>query len=343
MKTEFFDFKLPRELIAQEPSSPRDAARLLHIAREFDDLIIRDLPKLFSPGDVLVLNNTQVIPARLRGLRNRASIEITLHKINNDESWCAFAKPARKLHEGDIIKFSSDFWATVIEKREAGEIVVNFAGQKFFEGLTNNGLMPLPPYIDRKKGTKKSDNQNYQTVYAKNPGAVAAPTAGLHFTEELLQSIKSAGVEVIELTLHVGAGTFLPVKVTNILDHKMHSEWGKLDEPSAERIIEARRAGGRITACGTTVLRLLESASKANGELKAFEGDTNIFITPGYKFQVVDRQITNFHLPRSTLFMLVSAFSGLEKMQSAYRHAVQNSYRFYSYGDACLLERGEYQ
>ena len=343
MKTEFFDFNLPKELIAQEPSSPRDAARLLHIAREFDDLTIRDLPKIFSPGDVLVLNNTQVIPARLRGLRNGASIEITLHKMNNNESWCAFAKPARKLHEGDIIKFSPNFWATVIEKREAGEIVVNFAGQTVFEGLTNNGLMPLPPYIDRKKGTRKSDAQNYQTVYAKYPGAVAAPTAGLHFTEALLQRIKLVGVEVIELTLHVGAGTFLPVKVTNIHDHKMHSEWGKLDEPSAERIIEARRAGGRITACGTTVLRLLETASKANGELAAFEGDTNIFITPGYNFQIVDRLITNFHLPRSTLFMLVSAFSGLEKMQSAYRHAIENNYRFYSYGDACLLERGEFQ
>ena len=203
--------------------------------------------------------------------------------------------------------------------------------------------MPLPPYIDRKKGTRKSDAQNYQTVYAKYPGAVAAPTAGLHFTEALLQRIKLVGVEVIELTLHVGAGTFLPVKVTNIHDHKMHSEWGKLDEPSAERIIEARRAGGRITACGTTVLRLLETASKANGELAAFEGDTNIFITPGYNFQIVDRLITNFHLPRSTRFMLVSAFSGLEKMQSAYRHAIENNYRFFSYGDACLLVRGEFQ
>ncbi|MBK19578.1 MAG: tRNA preQ1(34) S-adenosylmethionine ribosyltransferase-isomerase QueA [Rhodospirillaceae bacterium] len=341
MKTDIFDFELPKELIAQQPASPRDSARLLHVGNVFTDLCVRDLPRLFSPGDVLVLNNTKVIPARLRGKRHETSIEITLHKLNRDGSWCAFARPARKLKAGDVINFAEDFSARISQKLDSGEIIVNFSGQEFTKGLEENGSMPLPPYIDRKTGSHESDHQSYQTVYAAAAGAVAAPTAGLHFTEELLTEIRNSGVEVIELTLHVGAGTFLPVKVDDTEDHKMHSEWGKLNQTGAEKINAVRGAGGRVIACGTTVLRLLESASIENDVLMPFEGDTDIFITPGYKFRIVDRLMTNFHLPCSTLFMLVSAFAGLERMKDAYQHAINSGYRFYSYGDACLLDRDE--
>lgn len=341
MKTNTFDFNLPKELIAQEPASPRDSARLLHVGNDLTDLVVRDLTSLVNPGDVLVVNDTKVIPARLRGKRGDVSIEITLHKKNIDETWCAFARPARRLHEGETINFSADFSATVLEKREAGEIVVNFSGQELFSGLAENGFMPLPPYIVRKNGNKETDRQDYQTIYAANPGAVAAPTAGLHFTEGLLRKILKSGVDIVELTLHVGAGTFLPVKVDDTDNHKMHSERGELGEDAVRRILTARKAGGRVIACGTTTMRLLESAAPTVGELLPFKGDTDIFITPGYKFRIVDRLITNFHLPQSTLFMLVSAFSGLEKMKAAYTHAVRSGYRFYSYGDACLLERNE--
>ena len=341
MKTDAFDFDLPKELIAQEPATPRDSARLLLVSEDLADLSIRDLPSLINPGDVLVVNNTKVIPARLRGRRGEASIEITLHKRNGDETWCAFARPARRLKEGDIIEFSKNFSAAVVEKRDGGEIVVGFLGQEVFSGLAENGFMPLPPYIARKEGTRETDQQDYQTVYAANAGAVAAPTAGLHFTETLLTEIRNSGIDVVELTLHVGAGTFLPVKVEDTKEHKMHSEWGQLDEAAVQRVMKARKTGGKIMACGTTALRLLESAAPAIGELAPFEGDTDIFITPGYKFRIVDRLMTNFHLPCSTLFMLVSAFSGLDRMKSAYAHAIRSGYRFYSYGDACLLEKNE--
>ena len=341
MKTNAFDFDLPKELIAQEPATPRDSARLLHVREDLADLAVRDLPSLINSGDVLVVNNTKVIPARLRGRRGEASIEITLHKRNGDETWCAFARPARRLKEGDIIEFSINFSAAVVEKRDGGEIVVGFLGQEVFSGLAENGFMPLPPYIARKEGIRETDQQDYQTVYAANAGAVAAPTAGLHFTETLLTEIRNSGIDVVELTLHVGAGTFLPVKVEDTKEHKMHSEWGQLDEAAVQRIMKARKTGGKIIACGTTALRLLESAAPAIGELAPFEGDTDIFITPGYKFRIVDRLMTNFHLPCSTLFMLVSAFSGLDRMTSAYAHAIRSGYRFYSYGDACLLEKNE--
>ena len=341
MKTSIFDFNLPKELIAQKPISPRDSARLLHVGNDVTDLLVRDLTSLLTPGDVLVINDTKVIPARLRGKRDDVKIEITLHKKNKDETWCAFARPARRLHEGEKIKFSDSFYATVLEKREAGEIIVNFSGQEIFSGLADNGFMPLPPYIARRNGNKETDLKDYQTIYAARPGAVAAPTAGLHFTEALLSKIRNSGIEIVELTLHVGAGTFLPVKVDDTDNHKMHSERGHLSEDAVRRILRARKAGGRITACGTTTMRLLESAAPAVGELLPFQGDTDIFITPGYNFRIVDRLITNFHLPKSTLFMLVSAFSGVEKMKAAYNHAIQSGYRFYSYGDACLLERNE--
>ncbi|NKB19582.1 MAG: tRNA preQ1(34) S-adenosylmethionine ribosyltransferase-isomerase QueA [Alphaproteobacteria bacterium] len=339
MKTDAFDFDLPKELIAQEPAAPRDSARMLHVGKNLADRAIRDLPSFMRPGDVLVVNNTKVIPGRLRGLRGETSIEITLHKRNGDESWSAFARPARKLREGDTIKFSHNFFASVKEKKDGGEIVVEFSGQELFSGLAENGFMPLPPYIGRKDGRKDSDHQDYQTVYAAHAGAVAAPTAGLHFTEELLTAIRNAGVEIVELTLHVGAGTFLPVKVKDTDEHKMHSEWGHLDEVAVQRVMETKKNGGKVMACGTTALRLLESAAPAVGELAPFEGDTDIFITPGYEFRIVDRLMTNFHLPCSTLFMLVSAFAGLEKMKMAYAHAIKMEYRFYSYGDACLLEK----
>jgi len=341
MKTSTFDFNLPKNLIAQEPVSPRDSARLLHVGNEMRDLVVKDLITLVNPGDVLVINDTKVIPARLRGKRNEVSIEITLHKKNIDDTWCAFARPARRLHEGETIKFSANFYATVLEKREAGEIVVNFSGQEIFSGLAENGFMPLPPYIDRKNANKETDRQDYQTIYAANPGAVAAPTAGLHFTDSLITKLRNYGVDIVELTLHVGAGTFLPVKVDDTDNHKMHSERGELGEDAVHRILTARKKGSRIMACGTTTMRLLEAASPAVGELLPFNGDTDIFITPGYNFRIVDRLITNFHLPKSTLFMLVSAFSGIEKMKAAYTHAIRSRYRFYSYGDACLLERNE--
>jgi S-adenosylmethionine:tRNA ribosyltransferase-isomerase len=339
MKTEDFDFDLPREAIAQQPAIPRDASRLLEVDGSLADRQIRDLPGLLRAGDILVLNDTRVIPARLRGKRGDAGIEVTLHMRENQDIWRVFARPARRLKPGDSIIFADDFQAEVLEKGDGGEVTLRFSGRATNEALEQYGFMPLPPYIDRPKDGETADRQDYQTVYAANAGAVAAPTAGLHFTDALLSAIEDSGVGIAKLTLHVGAGTFLPVKASEIADHKMHAEWGCLSPTVADRINEARRRGGRVIATGTTVLRLLESAATEDGKLDPFEGTTDIFITPGYRFRAVDLLLTNFHLPRSTLFMLVSAFSGLERMKTAYAHAVKSGYRFYSYGDACLLHR----
>jgi len=339
MRTDDFDFDLPRDLIAQHPASPRDASRLLTVGRDLRDLGMRDLPRLLRAGDVLVLNDTRVIPARLRGRRGEAAIEVTLHRRLSETGWHAFARPARRLHVGDRIVFASDFNATVTEKRDGGEVGLEFAGASLDQALERYGIMPLPPYIDRPKGGSATDRADYQTVYAAKPGAVAAPTAGLHFTESLLSDLGEAGIQVAKLTLHVGAGTFLPVKVDQIEDHRMHSEWGRIDRATADRINAARTAGGRVVSAGTTSLRLLESATDESGFVHCFEGTTDIFIAPGYRFRAVDVLLTNFHLPRSTLFMLVPAFSGLARMKTAYRHAIEAGYRFYSYGDACLLQR----
>ncbi len=340
LKTEAFDFELPRDSIAARPAAPRDSARMLVVERGLRDAHVRDLPELLRPGDVLVLNDTRVVPARLTGRRGAARIEVTLHKQDRPGVWWAFAKPARRLRIGDEIIFAPEFSAVVGDKRDGGEVRLDFHGHDdVFAALERLGEMPLPPYIPRPDGADARDRDDYQTVYAARDGAVAAPTAGLHFTDELLRAIDARGVGLVHLTLHVGAGTFLPVKAEFVEDHRMHAEWGEIDAAAARAINAARDAGGRVVAVGSTALRLLESAAGADGRVAPFVGETSIFITPGYRFRAVDVLMTNFHLPRSTLFMLVSAFAGLERMRAAYRHAIDAGYRFYSYGDSTLLFR----
>jgi len=345
MKTADFDFDLPRELIALRPMEPREAARLLEVRQEgapgagLHDHRIADLPELLRPGDVVVVNDTRVVPARLKGRRGEAGVEITLHKPVSPARWHAFAKGARKLRTGDVITFAPGFAADVIERGEAGEVILDFAlpEAEVLKALEAHGAAPLPPYIARAAGPDAKDRADYQTIFAEKPGAVAAPTAGFHFTEGLMRRVLARGVRRATLTLHVGAGTFLPVKVEDTREHRMHAEWGEIDAFTAEFINEARAEGGRVVAIGTTVLRLLETAADETGRLHPFAGETDIFITPGYRFRAIDLLLTNFHLPRSTLFMLVSAFAGLEHMKAAYAHAKEQRYRFYSYGDACLL------
>lgn len=342
MRVDDFDFELPRELIATRPAAPRDAARLLEVRPDgLGDHVVRDLPALLAPGDLLVFNDTKVIPARLTGRRGAATVEVTLHKQDDSTRWRAFARPAKRLRPGDRIVFAEDFSAEVTAKGEAGEVTLGFnrAGGELFAALERHGAMPLPPYMGRDADAR--DRTDYQTLFAARPGAVAAPTAGLHFTPELVATLEARGIGRATVTLHVGAGTFLPVKAEDTRDHVMHSEWGEVDAAAAARIEETRSRGGRIVAVGTTSLRLLESAAAADGRVRPFAGETDIFITPGYRFRAVDLLVTNFHLPRSTLFMLVAAFSGLERMKAAYAHAKAVRYRFYSYGDACLLHRGD--
>ncbi len=354
MKVDDFDFDLPAGLIAQDAVEPRDAARLLHVpaAGAFRDLGVRDLPALLEPGDLMIFNDTRVVPAKLRGLRDArvpdgtpAKCELTLHKRIGGMTWHAFAKPARKLMVGDRINVAQDFHATVREKLADGEIVVDFdrAGRDLDEALETYGEMPLPPYIKRGVDTDPDvtarDRERYQTMFAARNGAVAAPTAGLHFTPDLMAALRERGIRHAFVTLHVGAGTFLPVKTDDTDDHRMHAEWGSVGEHTAAAIAETRAQGGNVIAVGTTSLRLLESAAMDDGVVPAFSGETDIFITPGYRFRAVDRLMTNFHLPRSTLFMLVAAFAGLDRMRHAYRHAISEGYRFYSYGDACFLDR----
>lgn len=341
LRTSDFDFELPRDLIADAPARPRDSARLLEVGETLADRTVRDLPSLLSTGDVLIINDTRVIPARLRGTRRGAKVEVTLHKVEANGDWRAFARPARKLAAGDAIDFAEGFDALVVEKGEDGEVVLRFdSADDLFATLERYGEVPLPPYIARDSGATAQDSDDYQTIYAERKGAVAAPTAGLHFTERLFDEIRSKGVEIVTVTLHVGAGTFLPVKVDRVAEHRMHTEWGEITADVARTINDARAAGGRAVAVGTTSLRLLESAAGEDGIVRPFSADTDIFITPGYRFLAVDRLITNFHLPRSTLFMLVSAFSGLERMNAAYAHAIAERFRFYSYGDACFLHPG---
>jgi len=338
-----FDFDLPQDWIAQHPAQPRESARLLCVdGQDLADRHVADLPSLVRPGDIVVVNDTRVIPARLYGKRGEAGIEVTLHKALGDADWLAFARPAKKLRHNDAIIFDRGLIAIVAEKRDAGEIrlVFNLKGDAFYLALDHAGVMPLPPYIKRGKADHKADiedRQDYQTRFAREPGAVAAPTASLHFTDALCHSIEAAGAEFAALTLHVGAGTFLPVKVADTDDHVMHAETGILSQQLADRLNEAKRRGGRIIAVGTTVLRLLESAVDADGIIHAFNGETDIFITPGHRFRSADLLLTNFHLPKSTLFMLICAFGGTDAMKAAYRHAIDSGYRFYSYGDACLI------
>ena len=341
MKVDDFDFDLPRDLIAERPAEPRGAARLLHLGETgMADLKVADLARLLKPGDVMVFNDTRVIPARLFGKRGLAGVELTLHQRVSLESWKAFARPAKKLRPGDVVEFDQGFSAQVAEKGEAGEVTLRFdrSGEDLLAALERYGRMPLPPYI-RKGEADERDRADYQTVFAAQPGAVAAPTAGLHFTPDLLAELDGRGITRVTITLHVGAGTFLPVKVDDTDEHHMHSEIGIITAEAAAAINAAKAKGGRVVAVGTTAARLLESAADAIGTLCPFDGTTDIFITPGYRFRLVDMLMTNFHLPRSTLFMLVAAFAGLERMKTAYEHAKATGYRFYSYGDACLLYR----
>lgn len=340
MRVDIFDYDLPVEKIATSPARPRDASRLLDLTGgKLADKTILDLPGIFQPNDLLVINDTRVIPSRLNGLRDSVKIEITLHKQIENGIWAAFARPAKRLKQGDKIVFNSTFKATV-QSRNAGEVILDFQSddQTILDELHKIGRMPLPPYIKRSELSKSElDQQDYQSIFAKRLGAVAAPTASLHFTPALLNEIKLQGVKQVNITLHVGAGTFLPVTASDSDDHKMHSEWAELTNDAISLIKETKKSGGRIIALGTTVLRVLESAA-LNGELRAFSGETDLFITPGFTFRVVDLLLTNFHQPRSTLIMLVAAFAGTNRILEAYEYAKNNGYRFLSYGDACLIE-----
>jgi S-adenosylmethionine:tRNA ribosyltransferase-isomerase len=334
-----FDFDLPAERIALRPARPRDSARLLLVeGRSISDHQILDLPNLLRPGDVLVFNDTKVIPAQLEGRRGGASIGATLHKREGPREWQAFLRNAKRARIGDTIEFGEGVAASVVEKSPDGSALLHFHGEEPVELLLDRaGRMPLPPYIASRREIDERDRQDYQTIFAREEGAVAAPTAALHFTPALLDALHARGIGRETLTLHVGAGTFLPVKSEKIEEHKMHAEWGRIDASTADRLNAVRRSGGRLISVGTTSLRLIESAADEDGTIHPFEGDTAIFITPGYRFKAIDGLITNFHLPRSTLFMLVSALMGLDVMKSAYGQAIEAGYRFYSYGDASLL------
>jgi S-adenosylmethionine:tRNA ribosyltransferase-isomerase len=339
MRVDLFDFELPAELIALRPAKPRDSARLLALeGQRMSDRTVLDLPGLLQPGDVLVFNDTRVIPAQLEGRRGEASIGATLHKREGPREWRAFVRNAKRVRDGDVIEFGGGVSASAVERDEDGAILLHFRGQEPVEVLLERaGRMPLPPYIASRRPADEADREDYQTMFAREEGAVAAPTAALHFTPGLIAALEERGIGRETLTLHVGAGTFLPVKSERIEDHKMHAEWGRIDAETAERLNAVRSAGGRLIAVGTTSLRLLESAADEGGTIRPFEGDTAIFITPGYRFKAIDGLVTNFHLPKSTLFMLVSALMGLDVMKRAYAHAVDQRYRFYSYGDASLL------
>jgi S-adenosylmethionine:tRNA ribosyltransferase-isomerase len=347
VRVDLFDFDLPAQLIAERPTVPRDAARLLVVGADgaLSDRIVRELPALLAPGDLLVFNDTRVIPARLIGRRRRgagsARVEVTLHKELDPERWAAFARSARRLAAGDRIDFGADFGATVEGRGGEGEVTLRFSrgGPALMAALASHGEMPLPPYIVAKRPVDARDRSDYQTMFAERDGAVAAPTAGLHFTPALVEALERRGVRRTAVTLHVGAGTFLPVKTDDTEQHRMHAEWGEIGEQAAAAISATRAAGGRVVAVGSTALRLMESAADAGGHVAPFRGDTRLFITPGHRFKAVDVLLTNFHLPRSTLFMLVAAFIGLDRARAAYAYAIAAGYRFYSYGDACLLFR----
>ena len=339
MKLSELDFELPRTAIAQRPSEPRDAAKLLVIEDRLHDRAVRDLPSLLGPGDLLVVNDTRVIPARLFGKRGAANIEATLHKREGAGIWAAFARGAKRLKDNDTIVFGEGLSATVTGRGEGGTVLLDFGRSDgaLIAALHAHGRMPLPPYIERPEGPDAQDAADYQTMFAKTSGAIAAPTAGLHFTDELMSALDARGVRRATVTLHVGAGTFLPVRTENIEEHQMLTEIGEVSDATATAIAKTRAGGGRVLGVGTTVTRILETATGTDGETRSFAGETRLFITPGYRFKAIDLLFTNFHLPKSTLFMLVSAFGGLDRMRAAYRHAIADGYRFYSYGDACLI------
>jgi S-adenosylmethionine:tRNA ribosyltransferase-isomerase len=339
MRVDLFDFDLPNERIALRPVRPRDAARMLLVEGEgISDRQVLDLPSILRRGDVLVFNDTRVIPAQLEGRRGEASIGATLHKREGLREWWAFVRNAKRVRDGDLIEFSGGVRASAVQRDDSGAILLHFQGEEPVEMLLERaGRMPLPPYIASKREADATDREDYQTIFARQEGAVAAPTAALHFTDRLLDMLDERGIGRETLTLHVGAGTFLPVKAEDTADHKMHSEWGHINQATADRLNRIRADGGRLIAVGTTSLRLLESAVGDDGLIHPFDGDTAIFITPGYRFRAIEGLMTNFHLPKSTLFMLVSALMGLDTMKAAYAHAIAEHYRFYSYGDASLL------
>jgi len=338
MNVDLFDFELPKERIALRPAEPRDSARMLVVTERLMHSRVSRLAEYLRQGDILVFNDTRVIPGRLYGKRGDAKIEVTLHKRESQTVWRVFAKPAKKCRLGDTLDFTG-LKAKVIAIGDAGERTVKFALEdaKIWEALKEHGTMPLPPYIASQRSIDQRDDTDYQTIFATEDGAVAAPTAGLHFTEGIIAELDAKGIERIAVTLHVGAGTFLPVKVDDTNEHRMHSEIGEITASNAAKINNARSKGGRIVSVGTTSLRLLETAADEDGVIRPFKSDTDIFITPGYKFKAVDILMTNFHLPRSTLFMLVSAFAGMKTMKQVYEEAIKNEYRFYSYGDSSLL------
>jgi len=339
MRVDLFDFDLPTDRIALRPARPRDSARMLLVEGEkLSDRKVLDLPDVLRPGDILVFNDTRVIPAQLEGMRGEARVGATLHKRESLREWWAFVRNAKRVRDGDMIEFGEGVKASAVARDLEGAILLHFHGEEPVELLLERaGQMPLPPYIASKRGTDESDHTDYQTMFARESGAVAAPTAALHFTNRLIEALDQRGVGRETLTLHVGAGTFLPVKSDDTTNHRMHSEFGRIDQSTADRLNMAKAAGGRLIAVGTTSLRLIESAADDEGQIQPFDGDTAIFITPGYRFKAVDGLMTNFHLPRSTLFMLVSALMGLDVMKSAYAHAIEHGYRFYSYGDSSLL------
>jgi S-adenosylmethionine:tRNA ribosyltransferase-isomerase len=339
MNVDLFDFDLPTDHIALRPARPRDAARMLLVEGDrLSDRRVADLTDLLRPRDVLVFNDTRVIPAQLEGRRGAAKVGVTLHKRAGHRSWWTFVRNAKRVRDSDVVDFGHGVSATAVERNAAGAIRFDFAGDEPIEALLERaGQMPLPPYIASKRATDADDASDYQTMFAKRAGAVAAPTAALHFTEAMIAALDAKGILRETLTLHVGAGTFLPVKVDDTADHRMHAEWGRIDLSTADRLNAVRASGGRLIAVGTTSLRLIESAAGDDGVIQPFEGDTAIFISPGYRFRAIDGLMTNFHLPRSTLFMLVSALMGIDTMQAAYAHAIAEKYRFYSYGDASLL------
>jgi len=343
MQLSDFDFPLPADRIAQHPARPRDTARLLVVRADGcpEDRIVHQLPGLLRPGDLLVVNDTKVLPTRLAGRRGAVAVEATLIEPDGPGRWWALAKPGKRLRLGDRIDFAEGFAAAVEQKSEDGRVLLEFGSgeEGLAAALEQHGAAPLPPYI-RRAAPDPRDREDYQTVYAERPGAVAAPTAGLHFTPGLLAALQGAGIGCAAVTLHVGAGTFLPVKVERIEEHRMHPERGEVGDAAAAAIEDARAAGGRIVAVGTTALRLLETAAAVDGRVRPWAGATTLFISPGFRFRTADLLLTNFHLPRSTLFMLVCAFAGTGRMRAAYAHALARDYRFYSYGDACLLERG---
>lgn len=340
MKLSDFDFDLPPDLVAQVPVEPRDAARLLVVGDTFADRQVRDLPALLRKGDLLVYNDTRVLKARLTGTRGDARVEVTLHKREADDAWRVFAKGAKRLKPGDRIVFAPDFSALVLDKGEGGDVGLRFSagGAALLAALERHGAMPLPPYI-RRAGADAADEARYQTVWAARDGAVAASTAGLHFSPALLAAIDAAGIERAALTLHVGAGTFLPVKAENVEEHVMHAEWGEISEETAARVNAAKAEGRRVVAVGTTALRVLETVARDDGSVASWQGETRLYCLPGFRFRCVDLLMTNFHLPKSTLFMLVAAFAGLDRMKAAYAHAIRERYRFFSYGDSSLLGR----